>query len=94
MRVARSSRRFCRPSETGRFPDVAVVGHTDTTGTPAVNFELGLRRATMRSQPPRRRRPRRGRSSSVTSHGEADLLVKTADEVSEPRNRRVEITVR
>ena len=27
------------------FPDVAVVGHTDTTGTPAGNKELGLRRA-------------------------------------------------
>lgn len=30
----------------------------------------------------------------VTSHGEADLLVKTADEVPDPRNRRVEITIR
>jgi outer membrane protein OmpA-like peptidoglycan-associated protein len=30
----------------------------------------------------------------VTSHGEADLLVKTADQVLEARNRRVEITVR
>ena len=30
----------------------------------------------------------------VTSHGEADLLVQTADETPEPRNRRVEITVR
>jgi outer membrane protein OmpA-like peptidoglycan-associated protein len=30
----------------------------------------------------------------VRSHGEADLLVKTADETPEPRNRRVEISVR
>jgi outer membrane protein OmpA-like peptidoglycan-associated protein len=30
----------------------------------------------------------------VTSHGEAVLLVKTADETYEPRNRRVEITIR
>ena len=30
----------------------------------------------------------------ASSHGEADLLIKTADEVSEPANRRVEITVR
>jgi outer membrane protein OmpA-like peptidoglycan-associated protein len=30
----------------------------------------------------------------VTSHGEADLLVPTADETFEPRNRRVEISVR
>jgi len=75
------------------FPDVAVVGHTDTTGTRTGNFELGLRRA----------RAIRGRLVDagigaalidVSSHGESDLLVKTADEVLEPRNRRVEITVR
>jgi outer membrane protein OmpA-like peptidoglycan-associated protein len=30
----------------------------------------------------------------IVSHGEADLLVPTADDVPEPRNRRVEITVR
>ena len=30
----------------------------------------------------------------VSSHGEADLLVKTRDKTPEPRNRRVEISVR
>jgi len=30
----------------------------------------------------------------VASHGEADLLVKTGDNAAEPRNRRVEISVR
>jgi outer membrane protein OmpA-like peptidoglycan-associated protein len=30
----------------------------------------------------------------IKSHGEEDLLVPTADGVSEPRNRRVEVTVR
>jgi len=30
----------------------------------------------------------------ATSHGEADLLVATPDETFEPRNRRVEISVR
>jgi outer membrane protein OmpA-like peptidoglycan-associated protein len=79
---------------TGRpFPDVAVIGHTDTTGTPAGNFELGLRRAYAI------RRTLIGAQVAAsmieaTSHGEADLLIKTADEVLEPRNRRVEITVR
>jgi outer membrane protein OmpA-like peptidoglycan-associated protein len=75
------------------FPDVAVVGHTDTTGASAVNAELGLRRATAI----RTRLIEAGITASmieVTSHGEADQLVKTADEVPEPRNRRVEITVR
>ena len=75
------------------FPDVAVVGHTDTTGTAAGNVELGLRRAiAIRAQ-----LVQAGIGADVievTSHGETDLLVKTADQVLEPRNRRVEITVR
>jgi outer membrane protein OmpA-like peptidoglycan-associated protein len=33
-------------------------------------------------------------SLTIASHGEADLLVATGDDVPEPRNRRVEITVR
>ena len=75
------------------FPDVAVIGHTDTTGTPAGNFELGLRRANairrtlIGAQVP-------ASMIEATSHGEADLLIKTGDEVLEPRNRRVEITIR
>jgi OmpA-OmpF porin, OOP family len=75
------------------FPDVAVVGHTDTTGTPSRNFELGLRRA----EAIRSRLVDTGVDASiieVISHGEADLLLKTADEVPEPRNRRVEVTIR
>jgi len=58
-----------------------------------VNFELGLRRATAI----RTRLIEAGVAAAmieVSSHGEADQLVKTADEVAEPRNRRVEITVR
>lgn len=75
------------------FPDVAVVGHTDTTGTNAGNYELGLRRANAI----RSRLVEAGIDAAlieVSSHGESDLLVKTADGVAEPRNRRVEITVR
>jgi outer membrane protein OmpA-like peptidoglycan-associated protein len=75
------------------FPDVVVIGHTDTTGTRASNIELGLKRA----DAIRVSLIAAGIDASVievTSNGEADLLVKTADEVLEPRNRRVEITVR
>jgi outer membrane protein OmpA-like peptidoglycan-associated protein len=75
------------------FPDVVVIGHTDTTGTRASNIELGLKRAAAI----RVSLIDAGIDASlieVTSNGEADLLVKTADEVLEPRNRRVEITVR
>ena len=74
-------------------PEVAVVGHTDTMGTAASNIELGLRRANaIRSV-----LIDAGVDAALieaTSHGEADLLVKTTDEVPEPRNRRVDITVK
>jgi outer membrane protein OmpA-like peptidoglycan-associated protein len=74
-------------------PDVAVVGHTDTTGAPDANFKLGLKRATT----VRDLLVKAGLDPSfieVTSHGKADLLIQTADETLEPRNRRVEIAVR
>ena len=74
-------------------PRVSVVGHTDTTGSPASNVELGLRRAnavrTLLIET-----GLDGAAIDATSHGEATLLAITADEVFEPRNRRVEITVR
>jgi outer membrane protein OmpA-like peptidoglycan-associated protein len=74
------------------FPDVAVVGHTDTTGTSRANFELGLKRAnTVRNL-----LVKAGLDASsieVTSHGKADLLIHTEDATPEPRNRRVEISV-
>jgi outer membrane protein OmpA-like peptidoglycan-associated protein len=74
-------------------PDVVVVGHTDTMGTPRANFELGLRRATR----VRNLLTQAGLDAStidVKSLGEADLLIKTPVETPEPRNRRVEIAVR
>jgi outer membrane protein OmpA-like peptidoglycan-associated protein len=74
-------------------PEVVVVGHTDTMGDARANLALGLKRAIS----VRERLVEAGLSASmieVTSHGEADLLVKTPDDTPEPRNRRVEITVR
>lgn len=74
-------------------PEVAVIGHTDTTGTLPSNYQLGLKRAEMI----RNLLVAGGLDRSyieVTSHGEGDPLVTTADGVLEPRNRRVEITVR
>jgi outer membrane protein OmpA-like peptidoglycan-associated protein len=73
--------------------DVTITGHTDTIGTATSNAALGMKRATaVRTllvdaglNPA---------SLEVASHGEADLLIPTADNVAEPRNRRVEITVR
>jgi outer membrane protein OmpA-like peptidoglycan-associated protein len=74
-------------------PDVTAIGHTDTTGTPASNIELGLRRAKA-VQAMLVDAGLASASIAVTSHGEGELLVRTADGVLEARNRRVEITVR
>jgi outer membrane protein OmpA-like peptidoglycan-associated protein len=74
-------------------PEVVVIGHTDTTGTPQSNAELGLRRANA----VRALLVQAGLNPAaidVRSHGEGELLVPTADNVFEPRNRRVEVTVR
>jgi outer membrane protein OmpA-like peptidoglycan-associated protein len=74
-------------------PEVVAIGHTDTTGTAVKNVELGLRRAnTVRALLVDAGLPES--SIAVRSHGEGALLVRTADNVFEPRNRRVEITVR
>ena len=74
-------------------PEVGVVGHTDTTGDPKTNFGLGMERAT------RVRTLLIGAGVDaalidVSSLGESDPRVPTADNILEPRNRRVEISVR
>jgi outer membrane protein OmpA-like peptidoglycan-associated protein len=74
-------------------PEVTVIGHTDTTGTTAANYELGLKRAAaIRSL-----LVSGGVDAAlveIASHGEADLLIPTGDDTAEPRNRRVEITIK
>ncbi|MGZ8430366.1 MAG: OmpA family protein [Candidatus Deferrimicrobiaceae bacterium] len=73
--------------------DVSVVGHTDRVGTRRYNYLLSLERARAvgsfliaeRVDPS---------ILAIDSHGEDNPLVPTGDEVSEPRNRRVEVTVR
>jgi outer membrane protein OmpA-like peptidoglycan-associated protein len=72
---------------------ITVTGHTDTTGDPQANYQLGMKRAQrvagiLLGQ---------GVNTSdlfVSSHGESDLLVKTPRGVAEARNRRVEVIVR
>ena len=73
--------------------DVVVIGHTDTMGTQQANYDLGMKRALM----VRNLLVDAGLDGStidVTSVGELDPLVKTPDETREPRNRRVDISVR
>lgn len=75
------------------IPDISVIGHTDRTASDEYNHQLSLRRANAirdiiltGSIDPQR--------VEVTAHGENDPVVETADNVSEPMNRRVEIIIR
>ena len=72
---------------------VSVVGHTDTMGDKAYNLNLSLRRA----KAVKALLVADGvdaRFIDVTSHGEANPLVPTADNVANAQNRRVEVIVR
>jgi len=74
-------------------PEIVVVGHTDRQGTLEYNDALSLRRAErVRGQLERIGIP--SEQIRVAGRGEREPLVPTEDEVAEPRNRRVEITVR
>lgn len=77
--------------------EVVITGHTDTVGPSGDNDRLSLDRARTVERQLRDTLAAKGvKSESVTAvgRGERELLVKTADQVAEPRNRRVEITVR
>lgn len=73
--------------------DIVISGHTDTVGAKEYNYKLGLDRAQVTSEilvangavPA---------NITVTSHGKGNPLIKTADEVAEPRNRRVEVVIK
>jgi peptidoglycan-associated lipoprotein len=74
-------------------PDVSIIGHTDTLGEVAFNEQLGMQRAHVVAD------FIAGSGIKLTdltisSHGEFNLLVKTPDQTPEPKNRRVEITIR
>jgi len=74
-------------------PDVAVIGHTDSVGAQAANDTLSLQRAeAVRGELIGRGIP--AENVQASGRGERELLVPTADNVAEARNRRVEIIVR
>lgn len=73
--------------------DVAVIGHSDTVGKADANEKLSLQRAQAIAEQ-LKQQGLATEAISIESHGERNLLVPTADEVAEPRNRRVEISIR
>lgn len=73
--------------------DVSIIGHTDTAGKADINEGLALQRAQATADL-LKGKGLKADALSVESHGERNLLVKTPDETPEPRNRRVEISIR
>ena len=72
---------------------IEVIGFTDTLGDLPYNQALSLARAAaIRETLVRDGLDRQ--AISIAGRGKRDLLVPTADQTPEPRNRRVEITVR
>lgn len=73
--------------------DMSVIGHSDTQGKADANEALALKRAGVIAEQLRQLGLQTA-TIVVESHGERNLLVQTPDETAEPRNRRVEITLR
>jgi outer membrane protein OmpA-like peptidoglycan-associated protein len=74
-------------------PEVTVIGHTDRVGKLEANDVLSIKRA----QILRTMLIAEGVSATAieaAGRGEREPLVPTVDEVAEPKNRRVEISVR
>jgi len=74
-------------------PDIVVIGHTDTVGSLESNDQLSLARA----ERVRNALVQQGLAAErifAAGRGEREPLVRTADGVAEPRNRRVEVNVR
>ena len=82
-----------RAIEARKSKDISIIGHADRVGSRRNNQRLGLERAVSIKNI----FVSRGVDSSaveVVSQGEDNPLIETEDNVPEPRNRRVEITIR
>lgn len=72
---------------------ISVIGHSDTDGDRDFNLLLSRERAQAVSAILTRQGVK-PENIICTSHGEENPLVKTADNVSEPKNRRVEVVIK
>lgn len=85
--------RMLHDVETRIVADIQVTGHTDRVGRVEHNDGLARERATMVRAVLVRKGIDPG-AVRAAGRGEREPLVATADEVREPRNRRVSVTVR
>ncbi len=74
-------------------PDIVVIGHTDRVGKDEANDQLSLQRAE-RVKADLIGHGIASESVRTAGRGEREPVVATDDGVDEPRNRRVEISVR
>jgi outer membrane protein OmpA-like peptidoglycan-associated protein len=75
-----------------QYTRIQVNGYTDTSGTPAYNQRLSVRRAqAVAAELVKDGVPRN--AISIQGFGETHLLVPTGPNVREPQNRRVEIII-
>jgi len=75
------------------LPDIVVIGHTDTVGSLEFNDKLSLSRA-MRMREMLISLGLPAERIQAAGRGKRELLIPTEENISEPRNRRVEISVR
>ena len=75
------------------IPELVIVGHTDTTGATARNEVLGMQRAKFVADSIRKQGIK-VHSITPETRGERELLIPTPDKTVEPRNRRVNISIR
>ena len=86
-------RAVCDDTKQRPVYEIEVIGFTDTVGNLPYNQALSLRRAAaIRDTLVRDGVDRQ--TISIAGRGKLDPLVPTPDQTPEPRNRRVEITVR
>ncbi len=82
-------------SEIANYPatEISVIGHTDSVGTAEDNDALSIKRA-MATRGILVESGINPEIIEAQGRGERELLIKTEDEVAEPKNRRVEVNMR
>ncbi len=73
--------------------NIFVIAHSDTAGNREYNLGLSRKRADAVSKL-LVEKGAQTKQIKATSHGEENPLIKTGDNVAEPKNRRVEVVIR